>query len=95
MSYLFKANITDTINRYFVPTTANEYNRRLVKGQTIKVYSIVDNGHIIGDKKLFIMTFKINNNKTLKTWLVSVEELKHNKQIIKSNLEKFLWKSEN
>jgi hypothetical protein len=73
---LAKGVVEGQLDRYWVPISARETQRRLLPGDTMKIYSLYDHEHMTDmlGKKIIVVTFKKNNNNNMNTWCFSNDE---------------------
>jgi hypothetical protein len=75
---LAKGVVEGQLDRYWVPISARETQRRLLPGDTMKIYFLCDHEHMsnMSGKKIIVVTFKKNNNSTMNTWCFSADDFK-------------------
>ena len=89
--------VTGTIHRWLVPFSSKRSERKLVEGDTLKIYSM-DHSVIASEKmgkKIIIVWFKKNNSRKITHWCFEESEYFQNILLKNTNfLKKFLVESE-
>jgi hypothetical protein len=95
---LQKGVVTGTIHRWCVPFSSKQSDRKLVEGDTLRIYSM-DYCDTLSEKlgkKLLIVWFKKNNSRKITHWIFEQDEYFENLLLKNTNfLKKFLVESEN
>ena len=75
---LAKGVVEGQLDRYWVPISARETQRRLLPGDTMKIYSLYDHEHMSNrlGKRMIVVTFKKNKNNNMNTWCFSADDFK-------------------
>jgi len=75
---LAKGVVETRLNRYCFGRSARETQRRLLPGDTMKIYFLYKHDRLSESlgKEIIVVTFKKNNNSTMKTWCFSNDEFK-------------------
>lgn len=85
--------VTGTIYRWLVPFSSKQSERKLVKGDTLKIYSM-DYNETLSEKmgkKILIVWFKKNNSRKITHWCFEEKEYLQNILLKHTNfLKKFL-----